>query len=463
MRFLWILAGVVLSGCVAYQPRPLESAKLARNFDKRSLSDSALRAYIERESGHALAAWPAVHWDRQMLTLAAGFYSPTLAAARAQQQGAQGGAEAARAKPNPTLDFPFEYALNHHGEGRPYTTGPALTWTIETGGKRSARIDQAAALTTVARLNLIDVAWKVRSQVRAALLSVFAEKRSITILAQKAELLERSVELLDHRLLAGAAALLDVRRAQLLLSQTQAELAAAEVALGTARARLATAVGIPVAALDGVEFDFNDFEHAAVVPAPADARLTVIQYRADLQAALADYEASQAALRHEIARQYPDIHLGTGYIYDTGANKISFGLAGVTLPLFDKNRGAIAQAEARRAELAARVEALQAAVLNELDNNLARYRGSIAAVERAARQTATATHQRDSMNASFAAGATDRLELTQARADFQTFALDYLNAVVALQEASGLLEDAMQHALPAVPASLPITSSESAP
>jgi len=462
MRFWWIVSCIVLSGCVAYQPKPLDVTGLAARFDTRSLSDPALRTYMERESGQA-AIWPAARWDRPMLTLAAGFYSPALAVARAQQQATQGAIQTSRARPNPTLEFPFEYELNHHGEGKPYTTGPALTWTIETGGKRAARMDQAAASADAARLNLLDAAWKVRSQVRAALLAVFAQMRRSGLLADKVAFLERSVELLDHRLLAGTIALSDVRRARMQLAQAQSEQAAAQVALADARTRLASAIGLPVAALATVQFDFTEFEHAFVVPASTDARRAAILQRADLHAALAEYEAGQAALRQEIARQYPDFQLGAGYTYDVGANKISFGLAGVQLPVFDKNRGAIAQAEARRTELAARAEVLQASIVNELDNGLARYRGSTGEFERAARQAALAARQRDSVNASFSLGSSDRLELIQARIDYQSFALDYLNAVVALQEAAGLLEDAMQRSLPAAPATLQINPSPSAP
>lgn len=462
-RVFWILIGIVLAGCATYQPKPLDLAQLVERFGTRSLINPALHAYLEQQLGRPVSPWPLARWNREMFTLAAGFYSPALAAARAQQQAAQAGITSAGARPNPTLQFPFEYTLNHQGEGRPITTGPALDWPFEPGGKRAARIDQAAALAEAARLNTLNDAWKIRSQVRAALLEIFADTRRMVLLADKAALQKSAVEMLERRLAAGAAAMPDVRRAQLLLAQTRSELAAAQGALRDARAQLATTVGIPVTALDAVDVDFTEFEYAAVAPSPAEARRAAILHRADLRSALAEYDASQAALHLEIARQYPDIHLGVGYTYDTGANKISFGLAGLTLPLFDTNRGAIAQAEAGRTERAARVEALQAAILNDLDNSLARYRENISAVERTTRQAATAARQRDSEQASFAVGLADRLELTQARADYQTVALDYLNTVVALQKAVGQLEDTMQQLMPVGTASLLHSLRESAP
>ncbi len=463
MRCSWILSCVLLTGCAAYQPKPLDSARLAQRFDQRSLADPALREYIERESGQPLPAWPPARWDARTLTLAAGFYNPALAVARAQQQAAAGSIETAGARPNPTLAFPFEFEIKHHDGGHPYTTGPALSWPIETAGKRPARVALAEAQAEAVRMNALGTAWKIRSQVRAAVRAVFLASRRGELLADKLQWARRSVELLQRRLDAGAAAMPDLRRQQLLAAQAEAELSASRIALASARAQLATAVGIPVAALDAVQLDFGELAQPLVAPAAADARRSAIEHRSDLRAALADYDAGQAALRLEIAKQYPDFQIGTGYTYDVGANKISFGLGGVTLPLFDRNQGGIAQAEAKRSELAGRVEALQEAVLNELDNSLARYRESGAAAARAAAQLSVAARQRGAVQAGFAAGAADRLELSLAQVDYQAYALDYLNAVAAMQDAAGQLEDAIQQPLPHDAAALTFTPSGTAP
>ena len=62
----------------------------------------------------------------------------------------------------------------------------------------------------------------------------------------------------------------------------------------------------------------------------------------------------------ELARQYPDLHVGTGYTFDQGQNKWALGLS-IDLPLLDQNQGPIAEAEAARDEAAARFVAIQAA------------------------------------------------------------------------------------------------------
>ena len=48
--------------------------------------------------------------------------------------------------------------------------------------------------------------------------------------------------------------------------------------------------------------------------------------RADIRAAIADYEASQSALQLELAKQYPDVHLNPGFQWDQGESKWQLGL-----------------------------------------------------------------------------------------------------------------------------------------
>jgi cobalt-zinc-cadmium efflux system outer membrane protein len=447
----WILACAILAGCTAYQPKPIDPTQLAQRFEERSLSSDSLHRYLAQQLGHPVAPWPLPSWNRPMLTLAAGYYSPALGIAGAQWDTARTGNEVAGARPNPFLQFPFEYITNHAGSGRPYTTGPSFDIPVETAHKRGYRVDQATYLSEAARQNLSNEAWKLRSQIREALLNIFAWTKRTAFLAAKVEQQAQILDMLRRRENVGDAAGPDVRRARILSGQAQAELAAARQAQLDGRARLARTVGLPLSALDGAQLDLKEFEHAGAVPPPAEARRATIFQRADLLAALAQYEASQAALQLEIAKQYPDVHIGLGYTYDAGANKISLGLVSVALPLLDRNQGAIAQAQARRAEAAARTAALQDGIIIDLEHALVRYRESLDTLRLATATVAAAQRQMNSQAALFAAGATDRLARTQAQLDYQASAIDHLNSLVTAQQAAGLLEDAMQRPLPTSP------------
>ncbi|WP_175691470.1 TolC family protein [Burkholderia anthina] len=438
-------AGV--AGCTTYHPQPIVPAQLAQQFEQRSLASEELHAWIARETGHDLTPWPPAVWSREMLTLAAFYYSPALDLARAQWGTAKAGIDVANAIPNPVLQLPFQYNTPNPGPGAPFTWGPSLDIPIETAHKRGYRVDQATHLSEAVRLNIINAAWTVRAQVRAAMLAVYAARERIAFLSARAEAERQIAAMSRHRLAVGQYSQPDVDAAVLADTQAQSDLAAARSAEQDARAQLAASIGVPLAALDSVALDLSAFGTVPPAPPAADAQRTAIFHRADLLASLAGYAAAESALQLEVAKQYPDIHLGSGYTYDTGTNKIGFGLAGITLPIFDQNQGGIKEAEAKRKEAAVRTGALQDRILGDLAHALARYQSSLEALQLSDAHLASARRQLDSQAAAFSSGNTDRLTFTQAKADYPASETARLDAEVAVQQAVGALEDAMQHPL----------------
>src|SRR4029078_6504185 len=61
-----------------------------------------------------------------------------------------------------------------------------------------------------------------------------------------------------------------------------------------------------------------------------------------------------------------DLHLNPGYSLDAGENKWTVGI-GFSLPILNRNQGAIGEAEAKRKEAAATFESVQAKALAEYD------------------------------------------------------------------------------------------------
>lgn len=66
-----------------------------------------------------------------------------------------------------------------------------------------------------------------------------------------------------------------------------------------------------------------------------------------LQAAMYAYQTSEQELRLEIRKQYPDISLSPGFEHEEGNNKLALEF-GFTLPLWNRNREAIARAHGAR-------------------------------------------------------------------------------------------------------------------
>jgi outer membrane protein, heavy metal efflux system len=441
-----------LTACAAqrYDARPLDAAATARVLDARSLAAADLQQYIQSTyPGGQNLAWPPRRWNLDLLTLAAFHFNPDLAAARARLAAAEAGTATARQIPNPTVQLPLQYTLDPRDGGSSWTLGLAVDIPVETAGKRGYRVAQAAHGAAAARLRVADQAWRLRSQVRAQLLNVWLNGARIGLLGEQAELDRALAAMLDKRLQEGYASAIEVDRQTLAALQTNGELLAARREHGAARIRLAGLLGLKPDALDGVELDLAAFAQPAAPVATAGLRALALLNRADVLAALASYDASQAALQLEIARQYPDLHLGPGYTFDQGARKPGFDFAGIELPIFNRNEGPIAQARARREEAAANVLQAQGAAWSELDAALAADRLARDALREAEAQCQVQQGQLAAGLRAFDLGEEDRLALTLGRKTAVAARLALLDASAQVQRARGGIEDAIQRPLAA--------------
>ena len=444
-RWAIILTALALSGCVHYQPRPLDAAKRADEFESRRLDGDGLRAFIEKNLGRELTNWSGQRWNLELFTLAAFYYQPSLDVARAQWAVATAGKTTAAERPNPTLSVSPAYNTTTTVPS-PWILTPSLDIPIETAGKRGYRIVQATQLSEVARLKIASVAWQVRSSVRRSLVNLDAARATETLLQEQQKIQTENLRLLEHQFQAGAISAFELTQARVAADSTRLAWRDAERQSAEARVQLAQAIGVPAYALDGVEFSFDSLHAMPAEVLTAEARRQALLNRADILGALAEYAASQSALQLEIARQYPDIHLSPGYEYDQGDNKWSLGLS-MTLPVLNHNQGAIAEAQARRTEAAAKFNALQAAVLAEIDLAVTGYRAALQKQTDADTMLDNLHRQEKASRAMLEAGEISKTELAALQLQFSATALARQDATTKVCQAAGQLEDALQSPL----------------
>ena len=444
------LVVLIVAGCAAYQPRPLAPAALAEHFEHRGFDDPGLQHYIAQHLGaHSNPAGP---WNLSTLTLAAFYFNPELDVARARWGSAKAAVVTAGQRPNPVLQLPFGLTTNPAAGASPYLYGLALDLPVETAGKRGYRVAQAEQLSDAARAQIGEAAWQVRARLRSALLDLYAADREAAILAKQESLQQHILTLMEARLAQGAASGPEVALVRAEWARTQIGTAQARSRAEAARAAIASAIGVPLGAVHGLAIDFDAFDRAAPDDLGAQARREALLNRADLRAALAHYEASQAALQLEVARQYPDIHIGPGYTFDTGQNKFSLTLSGIALPVFHRNEGPIGQAQARRKEAAAQFMALQAQAIVDTDQAVQAYRSAQALLALGNSLRTDAERALRRAGQAFDSGETDRLALLSAQGSVEASRLARARAWVALQRAIGQSEDALQRPLAAADA-----------
>lgn len=436
----------VVGACAHFTPEPLVPAQTARTLDSRTLTDPALRAFVERNLGHKLPSWPLKSWDLQLLTLVAFYYSPTLDVARARWSAANAAIITAGERPNPSLDLVPAYSTNPPlGVGHQMPS-IGLDIPIQTAGKRGYRIAEARQDAQAARWNVISTAWRVRRTLTGALLEYAVARHRTMLFERELELQEQALRLSEGELAAGAVAGSDLTATRIQAAKTRLDLQTTRAEVIEARASCADALGVPLRALDGAVLRYQ-FDPAGVSALTSgQARRRALQGRSDILAALADYEATQAALQLEIAKQYPDIHLGPGYAWTEGENMWSLGLT-VELPVLDRNQGPIAEAAAHRREAAANFIVLQAHVIHEVDTATALLKSADEASSSAGRLLRAQRQGLEAMQRQRRAGAVGELEVLAAQIDVidaQTLAFE---ANVRRQRALRALEDALQRPL----------------
>jgi outer membrane protein, heavy metal efflux system len=175
-------------------------------------------------------------------------------------------------------------------------------------------------------------------------------------------------------------------------------------------------------------------------------RKSAMTKRADVLAALADYAAAECALQLEVAKQYPDIHLNPGYEFDAGVNKWAVGFT-ITPPLLNRNKGPIAEAEAKRAEAAAKLSAAQSKALAEVERAQAGVQAAQGKLEVTGSLLEELGKALTAANQAVKEGAVDRLTAVTAQLEMDAAKVSQLDAKVELQQAIGDLEAATQTSL----------------
>ena len=442
-----------LAGCAHFESQPISSTKLATDFDARSLDNPELRDFLRRNLKSDTFEWPPKSWDLTNLVLAGLYYHPDLDLARAHWAVVRAGKKTAAERPNPTLSLAPAYNTSTPVP-TPWLLVASLDIPIETAGKRGYRIAQATQLSEAARLNIDSVAWSVRSRIRQAMVDLYAAGEMESLLKEQQALQVENLRLMDNQQKAGAISTFELTQARIAADGTKLALRDAERQSAEARVQLADSIGISAKALEGISLSFAGLLDLPMEIPSTDARRQAMLGRADIRGALAEYEASQSALQLEIAKQYPDIHIGPGYEFDQGDSKWSLGPS-VTLPVLSRNKGPIAEAQARRTEAAANVMAIQARVAGDIDRALAGYK---VAIQKKADTDALREHllkQEKAAQAMLDAGEISRADLATQRLQLSAAAVARLDALSKSLQAYGLLEDAWQN-----PTGVPATAWE---
>jgi cobalt-zinc-cadmium efflux system outer membrane protein len=277
-------------------------------------------------------------------------YSPELAAFQWETRAREARIVQAGRPPNPVVGVLLEdlgaggktIDPSSGGLVQPQTT-IQLSQLIELGGKRTAR-EQFATLTRdlalwdyeAARINTL-------TEVTRAFIDVLAAQQLVDLSTQTMKLVEETQQTVGARVTAGVVSPIEQTRAEVALASARIDSDRATRLLDAARRRLAAFWGAEP------RFDRAAGDLAERPPLPPFADL---QARLSNNPVLARWATEisqrQAAFAVERSKGTPDLTITAGYrrFTDIDSNALIVG-ASIPLPMFDKNKGAIEDAQMR--------------------------------------------------------------------------------------------------------------------
>jgi cobalt-zinc-cadmium efflux system outer membrane protein len=367
-------------------------------------------------------------------------HHPGLEAARQRRLAAAGRTVQDGAWANPELGAameaaPFEGRTTRDAE---YIVG--ITQPLPIGGRVGAAAREARAAEVRLGHELEAFRLEVRRNVRSEVIGVLFADRLAGARRELLEAAEAGVRVARARLEGGDAVRDDVTRAELEREEATLALLQAEALSREARLRLAEAMGLPERVPGGVR---GDLEESLEIPA-LESLLEGLERHPDLLAARAGVLEGEARLRLAEAERIPDVSVQVAYhrfeSTSTDAFDVGFGLP---LPIFDRNRGKIAESRALIEEARAREDSQRLSL--ETRARRARARAAEALLKAARYREEILPRARavlESMEARHRAGDVSLVELLPVRRDAARLGVEHLEALRDLMMSWGELRAA---------------------
>ncbi|RQO60678.1 cobalt-zinc-cadmium resistance protein [Variovorax sp. KBW07] len=277
-------------------------------------------------------------------------FNPGLSSAQREQEATEGAIVQAGAWPNPVLGAQLEDLRRDNR-----TTTLQLSQPIELGGKRAARVTAAERARDQAASALVARRSELRAATVSAFFDVLTAQERLRLAQDSVGLAQTATRAAANRVAAGKVSPLEETKARVAEAGTRVELLQAEGTLRSSRQLLAALWGNPSPRFTRVD--------GAVEQLPAVATSKDVEGRffaaPVLRQARLEVERREALSSLERAKRVPDVTVSLGVkrvpapVETEGAtpsssrrNQVVVGVS-IPLPIFDTNRGNLAEALSR--------------------------------------------------------------------------------------------------------------------
>ena len=272
--------------------------------------------------------------------------SPQLAGYPLEFQAAEGRVQQASLLPNPEFSVDVENVWGDlPGWSRAETTY-SISQLLEVG-KRSPRIRMAESERGVLQHERDILRFNVVADVKRGFINALSARKKLELNREGHRFAELLASGVTGRVSAGAVSPIEETRARVVLAVSSANVERSALEFEAARRELAAAMGESTPSFESLAGDLDeDFS----VP-PADNVAERIQANPDVTRWIAERDRRNAVLEAERSMAIPNVTLTGGIRHFRENSDTTFVLGfSVPLPLFNRNQGAIREAEALRSK-----------------------------------------------------------------------------------------------------------------
>lgn len=356
-----------------------------------------------------------------------------LVAARERRAVALAGVQVARERPNPTANFSASRDTPHEGL--------FLDQPLEIGPKRKRRIEVARQQGKLTDVDISILERRVRRSAREAYYDVAFARASSNQRAQALELARRLEQIARERFEAGDVPRLEVIAASLEVSRAETELRVAQQEEKVALSRLNTLLNEPAETSWDLAGSLEDVPQPLLLP---DLVQRAQGSNPELQRLAQEQTVEQSRTAWLRADRLPNLSLQFGADFNSPHDFQVGGRGGLslTLPLFSRNQGEIAQSLANQRVLSDEARATRRIVAAQVEEAYLGLASRQTKVELYRQTLLSTARQLESMaEESYRAGKANLLTVLDAQRNVQQVEREYLDGLLALQEAFATLEE----------------------
>jgi outer membrane protein TolC len=331
------------AGCAVYHPLPI-SRDAPRSLATLSVPASTLLA-----GGLATHAFdPTDGLDAIEVAMLAVAQSPDLKIQRAQAHAVRAQAFAAGLLPDPVIGL----SRDRPGAGQPGAStaySRTISWDVGNLVTLASRRTAANRTDEQVDLSLLWSEWQTIAEARLRFARVQSSRQLVARLAAEADALRPLAPRLEAALQRGTVSFDVASTGLTAASDVERQYSEARNTLAMQEHDLRELLALPV---DEPLVLVGDVDLPSVDDASLQSLIDVLpRQRPDLRALELGYGAEEARMRAAILGQFPAVNVGVSHSRDN-SDITSSGIAvSISLPLFDRNRGAIAIERATREQL----------------------------------------------------------------------------------------------------------------